>query len=207
MTDKPLAHTRGEDIYALATGCVLLALGLAVLRGAELVTGGVAGIALLIGRFIDLPPGVIVALTNIPFLALSYRVMGGPFTLRTVLASIGIAGASWAIQMSMHFGSSNSIVPAIVGGTLIGIGILVLARHATGAGGVGVLTLWLHRKWGVNAGIVQIGIDGIVLSVSALVVPLHALAWSVLSACATAAVLYSWHRADRYLGYSPLANG
>ena len=47
--DLPLGrpHSVAEDGYALAIGCILIGLGLVLLKGAGLVTGGIAGVALL----------------------------------------------------------------------------------------------------------------------------------------------------------------
>ncbi len=42
---QPVPHSRSEDIYAITVGCVMIALGLALLRAAGLVTGGIAGVA------------------------------------------------------------------------------------------------------------------------------------------------------------------
>jgi hypothetical protein len=49
-------HSPAEDIYALVVGCVLVVLGLVLLRAAGLVTGGVAGIALLVSYVVPPPP-------------------------------------------------------------------------------------------------------------------------------------------------------
>ena len=70
------SHTSFEDAYALCIGCILIAVGLAMLRGAHLVTGGTAGLALLISRFVSVSPGVLFAILNMPFFILAARVMG-----------------------------------------------------------------------------------------------------------------------------------
>ena len=43
-------HSIAEDFYALVIGCILLVIGLVFLKAAGLVTGGIAGIALLLSQ-------------------------------------------------------------------------------------------------------------------------------------------------------------
>lgn len=69
-------HTRLEDGYGLAIGCVLIVLGLMFLKAAGLVTGGIAGVALLLSYLVPLPAGVLFTLINIPFFVFAQRTMG-----------------------------------------------------------------------------------------------------------------------------------
>lgn len=45
-------HSLAEDGYAIAIGCAFIAMGLMLLKAANLVTGGMAGIALLLSYLI-----------------------------------------------------------------------------------------------------------------------------------------------------------
>ena len=195
-------HTRFEDAYALGVGCILIAVGLAMLRGAKLVTGGTAGLALLMSRFVPVTPGVLFALLNLPFFLLAARVMGGWFTLKTIIVSIGIAAMSLIIEATTRIASGNPAVAAIAGGTLLGMGTLALARHGAGVGGVGVVTLWLQSARGWNAGRTQIAIDAVVLAAASVFLQPHRLFWSAISAAMMASVVYLWHRPGRYTGTS-----
>jgi uncharacterized membrane-anchored protein YitT (DUF2179 family) len=196
-------HSVFEDCYALAVGCILIAVGLAMLRAADLVTGGAAGVALLLTKFIALPPGVLFALVNLPFFVFAARAMGALFTLKTIAVSIGIAGLSILIDESMHIDSGSPFIVAIAGGTLLGMGVLSLARHGAGVGGVGVLTLWLQKTRGWNAGRTQIAIDLVILAAAAFALPLANVLWSLVSAAAMSAIVYLWHRPGRYSATSP----
>lgn len=202
--DPPrMPHSRFEDAYALAVGCILIAIGLAILRAAGLVTGGMAGVALLAAHFLPVTPGLLFAGLNMPFFLLAARVMGAQFTLRTIAASIGIASLSVVAQATIRIETDAFAVAAIAGGTLLGMGTLSLARHGAGVGGVGVVTLWLQQSRGWNAGRSQILIDLLVLGASGLFLSPRRLLWSTLSALAMGVVVYLWHRPERYTGFSP----
>ncbi|KQU56064.1 hypothetical protein ASG67_05685 [Sphingomonas sp. Leaf339] len=194
-------HSVAEDAYALAIGCILLVLGLVFLKSAGLVTGGIAGVALLLSYLIPLPAGVLFTLINIPFFAFAHKVLGARFAIKTVLVNVGIAAFSSLTRMSIRVMDVHPAFAAIVGGTLIGMGILCLARHQAGVGGTGVITLWLQRTRGWNAGSTQIVLDVLILSAAIPVVSGPELGWSILSAVAISLILIAWHRPGRYIGH------
>ena len=195
-----IPHSAAEDVYALIVGCILLSLGLSLLNTAGLVTGGIAGIALLVSYVVPLPAGLLFTLINIPFFAFAWRAMGRGFMLKTVAVNIGIALLALATRASLSMTVIQPAFAAIVGGTVIGMGVLSLARHGAGVGGTGVITLWLHKHRGINAGFAQIGFDCVILAISLSVLDWTRLGWSALSAAAISGVLIAWHRPGRYTG-------
>lgn len=194
-------HSVAEDAYALAIGCILLVLGLVFLKTAGLVTGGVAGIALLLSYWLPIPAGVLFTLINIPFFVFAHRVMGTKFAVKSLLVNLGIALLSTVSRLSIDVVHVHPAFAALVGGTVIGLGILVLARHQAGVGGTGVITLWLQNTRGWNAGRTQIAIDVVILCASIPVIGPVQLAWSALSAAAISLILIAWHRPGRYIGH------
>jgi uncharacterized membrane-anchored protein YitT (DUF2179 family) len=104
-------------------------------------------------------------------------------------------------RLSITVADVHPAFAALVGGTVIGLGILVLARHQAGVGGTGVITLWLQRTRGWNAGRTQIAIDVVILGISVPVLSGGQLAWSALSAAAISLILIAWHRPGRYIGH------
>ncbi|WP_082467534.1 MULTISPECIES: YitT family protein [unclassified Sphingomonas] len=194
-------HSRSEDVYALVVGCVMIALGLAMLHAAGLVTGGIAGVALLVSYLVPLPTGVLFTLINIPFFLFARRAMGARFMWRTIAVNGGIALFSTMARYGFRIVEVHPAFAAIAGGTVIGMGILALARHDAGVGGTGVVTLWLQRTRGWNAGRTQIAIDLAILAASFAVVSPGKVAWSAVSAAAISGILIAWHRPGRYTGY------
>lgn len=199
-TDMTVPHSRIEDLYAYATGCILIGLGLALLHAAGLVTGGIAGLALLASYMVPWPAGLLFTVINLPFFAFAGMVMGRGFLYRTLAVNAGIALFSLVTRDALSIAREHPAFAAIVGGTVIGMGILSAARHGAGVGGTGVVTLWLYRRSGINAGTSQIAIDLFILSLSLPVIAPAAILWSALSAAAMSGVLIAWHRPGRYLG-------
>lgn len=194
-------HSLFEDVYALIVGCVLITLGLTLLRSAGLTTGGIAGLSLLLSYVLPLPVGVLFALLNVPFFYLADRVMGRRFMIKTVLLNVGIVIAAGLAPHVFQLAEIDPSVAGFAGGTVIGMGTLAVARHGAGVGGIGVIGLWLQQRRGWNAGRTQIMFDVVILGASLAVLSPTAFVWSMLSAAAISGILIVWHRPGRYTGY------
>lgn len=193
-------HTLVEDIYAFAIGCSFVVLGMMFLKAAGLVTGGVAGIALLASYLLPLPVGVLFMLINIPFFLFAWRALGKRFMIKTVIVNLAImAGAQFA-PSAFHLDNVHPLFAALFGGTVIGMGILSLARHGAGAGGTGVLSLYLQKKRNINAGKTQLICDGLIMAASVMILNPMQLVFSAISAAAMSGVLIGFHKPERYIG-------
>lgn len=194
-------HGLLEDGYALFVGSILLALGLVLLQRAGLVTGGVAGIALIFSYLTGQPIGFYIIGLTVPALVLGLRAMGRAFALKTLLSNFCLVGMTWLAPSLIGISTIDRVAAAIAGGSVIGMGALALARHEAATGGSGVLILWLYRTRGWNAGRTQFVIDGLVLFGSLVVISPQSVALSAIGLVATAGILYVWHRPGRYMGY------
>lgn len=196
-------HSLFEDAYAILTGSFFILFGLVWLKAAGLVTGGMAGLSLLVSYLVPMPPGLLFALLNIPFFLLASRAIGRDATVKAVIVNLLISGLAVGAPLAFRLEQVNPLFAALFGGTLIGVGILQLARHRVGVGGIGIVALALERSRGWNAGRTQLAGDALILSVALPVLQMSAekFAISVLSAAAVAAVLIVFHKPGRYTGY------
>lgn len=88
---------------------------------------------------------------------------------------------------------------AVAGGTFCGMGILAFARHGAGVGGIGIVTLWIRKRYGINASYAQILLDLVILLVGACTLGHDNLGWSIVSAAAASGMVMAWHRPGRYV--------
>ncbi|WP_192456278.1 YitT family protein [Musicola keenii] len=195
-----IAHTLKDDIYGLALGVMFIAFGLNMLKLSGMVTGGIAGIALLLSYYVPLSIGVLFILTNIPFMLFCYFSMGRGFTLKTLIVNIALGCTTQAVPSLITISYIHPLFSALVGGTFLGMGILSLARHNASVGGTGVVTLWLYQRFNINAGKTQMLLDVLVFVLSLIKLPAALLLWSALSALAMNAMLMNWHKPGRYQG-------
>lgn len=198
-----MRHSPFEDAYAYLTGCTFVVLGLVWLKAAGLVTGGIAGLSLLFSYIVPLPPGVLFTLLNIPFFVLAGRALGRTVIVKAIVANLLISGLALLVPMAFRLEGVNALFAALFGGTVIGAGILILARHQVGVGGIGMMAIALQKKRGWNAGRTQLVGDFLIVSSALLILEMSLLqfATSILSAAAVAGVLIVFHKPGRYTGY------
>jgi uncharacterized membrane-anchored protein YitT (DUF2179 family) len=195
---NPLAHTVLEDVYGLIAGVLFAAIGIAMLKAAGLVTGGVAGISLLVSYVVSASVGTLFMAINLPFFLFAYLFMGWRFTLKSILGSVLIMGILKLIPHVFVLGYVHPAFAALIGGTLCGMGVLAFARHGAGMGGTGIVTMWLSKRYGINPGRSQLAIDCVILLVSLTAVPPALVGWSALSGIALSAMMMTWHKPGRY---------
>ncbi len=204
MTAAPAAgtvrHSWFEDAQALVTASLFISLGYGLLSQARLLSGGTAGLALLLTRLTPFTFGQLFVALNLPFFWLAVRQMGWAFTLKT-FAAIGAVSlcADW-LHLVVAFERLEPVYAAVMGGSCIGIGLLILFRHQACLGGLNVLAIWLQERRVVRAGVFQLAVDGLVLAASLFVVPPATILLSVVGSVAVNMVLAVNHRPDRYLG-------
>lgn len=199
---RSFRHSNFEDVQALITGTLFVALGVALFKQAGMLTGGTVGIAFLIHYASGLPFGVLFFGINLPFYWLAYRRMGLPFMLKTMLAVGLMSVLSELLPRWIQFSALNSGFAAIAGGLLIGAGMLILFRHRASLGGLNVLVLYLQEKKGWRAGYVQAALDGLILLASLAFVAPDRVALSLLGMAAINAALVVNHRPGRYTAVS-----
>lgn len=192
-------HSGLEDVQAVVTGTLFVALGIALFRHAGLVTGGTAGIAFVLHYAMGWPFGAAFFVLNLPFYVLAWQRMGRAFTLKTVVAVTLLSLLSELLPRWLVLQQVHPLFAALGGGLLIGAGFLILFRHHASLGGLNVLVLWLQERFGWRAGKVQMAVDVAILLAAAPWVDATRLALSVLGAVALNFALAINHKPGRYM--------
>ncbi|MBB3183898.1 uncharacterized membrane-anchored protein YitT (DUF2179 family) [Halomonas fontilapidosi] len=195
-------HRPHEDVMAMLVGTLFVALGVSFYTQAMLLTGSTAGLAFLMQYATGWRFGVWFFLINLPFYWLAVRRMGWSFTLRTFMA-IGLVSVFSELTVGwIRIEWLQPLYAALMGGSLIGIGMLVLFRHRTSLGGINILALFLQDRYGWRAGYVQLGIDALIMLVALLILPMERVGLSVLGAVALNLIIALNHKPGRYMGVS-----
>jgi uncharacterized membrane-anchored protein YitT (DUF2179 family) len=195
-----VGHSWFEDAQALFTASLFISFGYALLAQAHLLSGGTAGLALLLTRLTPFTFGQLFVALNLPFIWLAVRQMGWAFTVKTFAAIGAVSLAADRLHLVLAIGRVEPLYAAVMGGSCIGIGLLILFRHQACLGGLNVLAIWLQERRGVRAGVFQLAVDSLVVAASLLVVPPATILLSVIGAVALNLVLAVNHRPGRYLG-------
>lgn len=204
LLSKPPAdrHTVLEDIQGILIGSTLVALSIQFLTQSNLVTGQIAGLALVSSYATDWSFGLVFFVLNLPFYILAVHQLGWTFTLKTFAA---VALMSTISELFPHFLTLEMVHPAlgaVLGGVLAGIGLLSLFRHGATLGGVGIVALWLQDKRGIQAGNTQLLFDVFVFGLAFWILPAPVVVWSLLGAVILNLIVTVNHRRDRYVARS-----
>jgi uncharacterized membrane-anchored protein YitT (DUF2179 family) len=196
---SPTPHRAHEDVQALITGTLFVALGVVLFRHAGLLTGGTAGLAFLLHYATGWNFSLVFFAINLPFYGLAWQRMGPVFAMKTFLA-VGLLAAlvQW-VPSWIEIGALNTGFAAVAGGLLTGAGMLMLFRHRASLGGFNVLVLYLQERFGWRAGKVQMAMDCAIVLAAFSVVDVERIAWSVVGAVALNLTLAINHRPGRYM--------
>jgi len=192
-------HSPIEDVQAVVAGSMLAALGVTMLSAAHLLIGGTAGIGFLLRYSAGVSFGTAFFVLNLPFYWLAYRRLGLAFTVKTFAAVALTSFLTGLLPKLIAIDTIDPIAAALFGGLLIGCGMLILFRHRASLGGFGILALYLQEKLGWRAGLVQLGLDCVVLALSFLVASPLVILCSILAAVTLNLTLAINHRSDRYI--------
>lgn len=194
-------HRLYEDLQALLTGTLLVAIGLALFRQAGLMTGGTVGLAFLLHYASGWPFGWLFFAINLPFYLLAWKRMGKRFTLKTLGAVSLLALLSSWLPQWLRFEAVAPLFAALAGGLLLGVGFVILFRHRASLGGLNLLVLLLQERFGWRAGWLQLGLDGAILLAAWPWLDLQRLLLSMLAAAAMNTALAVNHRPGRYVAF------
>jgi len=142
------------DFILILFGALIQAFALRLfLIPAELVSGGISGLAQLLNHYTAFPIGMMVLLGNIPLFILGWQYLGGPrFVIRTILS---ILTFSIFTDILVFFlpgqGVTNDLVlNTIYGGLMLGIGLGVVYRGRGTSGGSDILGRILNRRFNMT---------------------------------------------------------
>lgn len=195
----PLAHSWLEDTVALLSATALAALGVGFFADARLLTGGTAGLALLLCYHTGLTFGPAMLLVNVPFLVLGAWHKGWRFVGRSAIAVGLLAGFSELQRKLLVIDVASPLWSATLGGLLVGVALLMLFRHRASLGGVNILALWAQERLGWRAGWVQMGLDGAIVLAAIGTASAQVVVASLLGALVLNASLALNHRPERYV--------
>ena len=113
--------TEHDDAQALMTGTLFVALGVLMFNHAGLLSGGTAGLALLVHYATGWAFGPVYFIVNLPFCLLAWKRMGRRFTIKTLLSAALLAVFVQWLPAGLGFQTLSAPVASVLGGLLIGL--------------------------------------------------------------------------------------
>lgn len=150
----------------------------------QMVTGGTAGLALLLHYITPLTIGSLIALINLPLLLLGSRYLGKMFAIRTVitivLISLFIDFFAQIIKLEPFI--IDTILSSIFGGIFIGLGLALVIKGNSSAGGSTIIAKIISSKTEIKPAQVILVIDTIIILSALFILEDRAkILWSIIS--------------------------
>jgi uncharacterized membrane-anchored protein YitT (DUF2179 family) len=192
-------HSVMEDFFALLCAGLFVSFGIFLFQSQNLMIGGAAGIALLGTYVLPIDFGVLFFVINLPFYLLAWKKISHRFTLNTFISVTTVSLLTGKIQDFISISQINPLFAAVLGGFMIGVGMLIMFRHASSLGGLGILAYYLQQHYNLRAGTFQLVVDSVILSLSLFFIQWQLMLISILAAFCLNMVISLNHRPERYL--------
>lgn len=199
-TTNAQSHSLLDDIVGISASALLASLGVFLMDSGHVVTGGIAGLALLISYATPLSFSVVWILASIPFLPLAVWKKGWNFTLRSLIAIVMVSLFTQLTAMNLGPLDIDPLFGAVVGNVAASIGVLGLFRHRSSLGGFNVVALIAQEQYGWRAGYVQLVIDLLIVAGAFFVASPVIVLYSAVGAFVFNFILALNHREGRYNG-------
>tara|TARA_R110002153_G_scaffold27063_5_gene84101 strand:- start:5738 stop:6400 length:663 start_codon:yes stop_codon:yes gene_type:complete len=194
-------HRFYEDVLALFCAGVLVSFGVVLFGTHNLLTGGTAGIAIIGTHLVDMNFGVLFFLVNIPFYFIAWTQLSKRFTINTFISVSMVSIMTEQIGHLIKIESIHPIFATVAGGMLIGVGLLIMFRHKSSLGGLGILALYLQNKFNIRAGNFGLLVDSIILGSSLFIFNFDIVILSVIGAITLNLLIAVNHKPGRYQAY------
>ncbi len=133
-------------------------------------TGGVTGIAIVLGHYIPaITPGTLVTIINVALLILGFAVFGKSFGIRTVYASLLMSGMLQLLENVCPLEApmtSQPLVELLFAVGLPAVGSAILFNLDASSGGTDIIAMILKKHTALNIGVALLCSD-IIITVSA----------------------------------------
>ena len=180
------------DVVVIVLGCFISSLGVNLfLSNAQLLSGGVTGIGLILQYLFEIPSGITVFILNIPLFFISYKFLSKRFTIYT---AIGMISFSTALMITKPLSSlvsvDDTLLYCIYGGLLSGIGYgLVFFRNGS-IGGTDIITMVIRKKYSnLDIGKVGFGFNLVIVTIAAFIFGVPKALYTLISLFITSTVL------------------
>jgi uncharacterized membrane-anchored protein YitT (DUF2179 family) len=153
---------RAFDVAVIVLGALLVAIGFNVfLIPHQLLSGGVSGVAMIVGYFTDWNISFLYFLFNLPIMLWGLLVLGKRFVLYSVISVLlTVLFMQWVPTGMMV---KDAILASVFGGVLVGIGAGITLRIGGSSGGFDIIGSILTRTRDFPLGTALSGLNGLVI--------------------------------------------
>ena len=173
-----------KELIEFIIGCFLVALAFNLFMSPNnLVAGGISGLSLVLKYFFGLNPSMIISISNVFLIILSFLLLGKDKTKMSILGSIlfpVFVSMTEHLSTYISFKESEMILIAIFGGVLQGLGAGLIFRAGYSTGGTDILNMIISKIFKISLVNSMFFTDGTIILIGAFVFGFNHLMYSLI---------------------------
>lgn len=152
-------------IFWVSLGSLLYAIGInAFIAPHKLLSGGIAGISLLVQYMTDIPSGYWVFILNIPVFILGLKKVDKDFVFFSLIGMLTMSGFLIATKDIVSFMSVDDIfISTIFGAIISGFGMGLIFKNRASQGGTDIIAVIIRNKNGAKMSTLYFILNGIIV--------------------------------------------
>lgn len=164
------------DLFLIALGNAVLAIGVGVfILPSDILSGGVAGIAVAQEPFLHIQPNVMINILTFGLFVIGAVFLGKKFALNTILSTILYPLFLSVVSHFVHGAVSDSqLLNSIYAGVCVGVGIGLVFRSGASTGGMDIPPLIINKYTGFPLPTLVLITDGLTVCLGILAYDLEA---------------------------------
>jgi len=173
-----------KDIVMVIIGSLIAALGINMfLIHANLLSGGLSGITLIIQYVTGFPAAYSLLILNIPLFFLSYKKVNKKFTFLSLIGTIALSvGLILTEPLKNTIQVNDILLLGLYGGVLNGIGVGIVFSNHGSTGGLDIVSALIKKKYGnFDIGTITFIVNFIIVSISACIFGLTSALYTLVS--------------------------
>lgn len=131
----------------------------------HLVSGGVSGLALIVGDFSPVSPGVFMNLSNVVLFILAYFTLGKRFVADSIYASFAFSIILLLLEKAFPHAvvTRDPILTVVFGAIVAGFGLALAFNEGASTGGTAIVAKIVNKYFHIDIGKSTIVVDGVVV--------------------------------------------
>ncbi len=151
------------DILAVLFGNFLLAVSVAYfVLPYDILSGGVAGIAIITKAVFNWGPVLIIDVLVIGLFVIGAIVLGREFAIKTALSSVAYPVFLELLTRYPVNLEVDALMSCIFGGVIAGVGMGIAFRHNASTGGTDIIALVANKYFGIQVSSAMLASDGVI---------------------------------------------
>ncbi len=145
----------------------------------EILSGGISGVAILIGLITPFDIGFMNLLLNLPLIILGYYKLGKTITINTLICVVSLSFFLYLLPAVPV--TDNILLSTIFGGIISGFGVGLILKYSGTSGGLDIIAIIVSRASNFSIGLLLTGMNGLIVLVSGAVFDWNIALYTLLS--------------------------